>query len=482
MALTSVRVQFNGTWYDMALDSATGLYKATVTAPSTPQDDVPILVRAINSGGYQAEVEATADVRWEIIPPVVSITSPTAGSWHTNAQTPVAFTLTDEEGGSGVALDTLAFVLDGETLGSASPGMACTAEGNGYSCTYTPPAALSEGAHSVSITVEDQAGNVSSPAEVSWHIDTVAPALEVTSPAEGLITNHPALTISGTASDASSGLVSVTINGSPVTVGADGSFSRTLTMFAEGLNTYTIIATDAVGHTSTVERGVLLDTTPPEFLSVVIQPNMEAEPLGGSFVITVSMKPPALTYHAEETVTGTVNGAPVTFTEGPTCTWTAIVPRAEEDVYQVSLAAQDEAGNSASYSITFPCGLGGKWTWTPLEYLNYWDLNRIEYNIRYLYDWLQENGYGTRGVTTKTDWTKEDIPLWSDIQRIRENVDYLQACYFAIPEWREIVYNNTIDSGQMNAFEWDLHLIDLWLSRMVSFQVYSGTIYAGMWP
>ena len=53
---------------------------------------------------------------------------------------------------------------------------------------------------------------------------------------------------------------------------------------------------------------------------------------------------------------------------------------------------------------------------------------------------------------------------------------------FRIPELREIVYNNTIDSGQMNAFEWDLHLIDLWLSRLVSFQVYSGTIYAGMWP
>lgn len=480
MALTSVRVQFNGTWYDMALDSATGLYKATVTAPSTPQDGVPILVRAINSGGYQAEVEATADVRWEIIPPVVSITSPTAGSWHTNAQTPVAFTLTDEEGGSGVALDTLAFVLDGETLGSASAGMVCTAEGNGYSCTYTPPAALSEGAHSVSITVEDQAGNVSSPAEVSWHIDTVAPALEVTSPAEGLITNHPALTISGTASDASSGLVSVTINGSPATV-TEGTFSQEVAL-TEGSNSFTIVAADAVGHTSTVERTVLLDTVAPAFQSVHIRPSLDAKPLGDTFILTVVMRPPEVTPNAAETVTGTVNGEPVPWAESPAYTWTATVGRAKSDEYAVALHAEDAAGNEADYSVTFPCGLESKWTWTPLEYLNYWDLNRIEYNTRYLYDWLQENGYGTRGVTTKTDWAKEDIPLWSDIQRIRENVDYLQACYFAIPEWREIVYNNTIDSGQMNAFEWDLHLIDLWLSRMVSFQVYSGTIYAGMWP
>lgn len=479
MALTSVRVQFGDVWYDMTLDAATGLYKATLTAPSTPQT-VPILVRAVNSAGYQAEAETSLEVKWELVPPVVSITSPTAGSWYTNAQTPVSFTVTDEAGGSGVALDTLAFVLDGETLGSTSPGMVCTAVENGYTCVYTPPAALSDGAHSVSITVEDGAGNLSTPAMVSWNIDTVGPNLEVTSPAAGLITNQPGLTISGTASDAASGLATVTINESPVTV-TDGAFSQEVTL-TEGTNAFTIVATDAVGHTSTVERTVLLDTVAPAFVLVVIQPNMDAEPLGGSFVLTVTMAESEVSPKSTETVTGTVNGAPVTFTEGPECTWTAIVPRAEEDVYAISLSASDEAGNSASYSITFPCGLGGKWTWTPLEYLNFWDLNRIEYNTRYLYDWLQENGYGTRTVTTKTDWTKEDIPRWSDIQRIRENVDYLQECYFAIPEWREIVYNNTIDSDQMNAFEWDLHLIDLWLSRMVSFQVYSGTIYAGMWP
>lgn len=480
MALSTVQVQFNGTWYNLTLDSATGLYKATITAPSTPQDDIPVLVRAVNDAGYQAEAETTVDVKWEIIPPVVSITSPTAGSWYTNAQTPVVFTLTDEEAGSGIALDTLAFVLDGDTLGSTSPGMVCTASGNGYACTYTPPTALSDGAHSVTISVSDLAGNAATPVPLSWNIDTVGPNLEVASPAAGLITNNPALTISGTASDAASGLVSVTINESPVTV-TDGAFSQAVTL-TEGTNAFTIAATDAVGHTSTVERTVLLDTVAPVFESVHIRPSLDAEPLGDTFIITVVMKPPEVTPNATETVTGTVNGEPVTWTESPAYTWTATVGRSESDEYAVVLHAEDAAGNEADYSITFPCGLGGKWTWTRLEYLNYWDLNRIEYNTRYLYDWLQENGYGTRGVTTKTDWTKEDIPLWSDIQRIRENVDYLQACYFAIPEWREIVYNNTIDSGQMNAFEWDLHLIDLWLSRMVSFQVYSGTIYAGMWP
>src|SRR5690625_3115945 len=105
----------------MTLDSATGLYKATLTAPSTPQDGIPVVVRAVNAGGYQAQAETSVDIKWEIVPPVVTITSPTGGSWYTNAQTPVVFTLTDEEAGSGIALDTLAFVLDGETLVSTSP-------------------------------------------------------------------------------------------------------------------------------------------------------------------------------------------------------------------------------------------------------------------------------------------------------------------------------------------------------------------------
>lgn len=480
MALTSVRVQFNGTWYNMTLDSATGLYTATVTAPSTPQQDIPILIRAVNSGGYQAEAESSLDVRWEIIPPVVSITSPTAGSWYTNAQTPVSFTLTDEAGGSGVALETLAFVLDGTTLGSTSPGMVCTAIENGYSCVYTPPEALADGSHSVSITVSDEAGNESTAVSVSWNIDTVNPNLEVTSPANGLVTNNPTLTIAGTASDASSGLVSVTINGSPVTV-TDGAFSQTVTL-TEGTNSFTVVATDAVGHTSSVSRSVLLDTVAPVFESVHIRPSLDADPLGDTFIITVVMKPPEVTPNATETVTGTVNGAVATWTENPAYTWTASVSRADGDEYAVDLHAADAAGNTADYSVTFPCGLEGKWTWTPLEYLNYWDLNRIEYNTRYCYDWLQQQGYGTQTLTTKTNWTKEDIPLWSDILRIRQNVDYLQDCFFAIPEWREIVYNNTIDADQMNAFEWDLHLIDVWLSRLVSMFVYSGEVYAGEYP
>lgn len=480
MAISTVQVEFNGVWYSMARVGSSNTYRATVTAPTAPVDGVPVVIRAVNSGGYQAEYTTAVDVVWETVPPVIAISSPSAGGWYADALTPVVFTLTDEEGGSGVDLASLAFVLDGVTLTSTAPGMVCTAAGNGYSCVYTPPEALSEGAHTVTITVSDLAGNAAAPVTLAWNVDTQAPALVVTNPPGDLTTNNPALTIEGTAADASSGLSSVTINGQVVTL-SGGSFSWPVTL-TEGQNTFTVVATDALGHTSTITRSVLLDTVAPVFVSVTIQPDMSADPLGGQFVITVNMQPPAVTPAAPETVTGTVNGDPLTLTEGPAYTWTATVPRAASNTYAVDLTATDTAGNSAGYQVTFPCGLGGRWDWTPPEYLNAVDLNRIERNTEYVYAWLQQQGYGAQTLIYKTDWTKQDIPLWSDIQRIRQNVDYLQECFFAIPGWMEIVYNNTVDAGQMNAFEWDLHLLDLWLSRLVSFLVYSGTIYSGMWP
>lgn len=479
MALTSVRVQFKGVWYDLKKNAA-GKYETTIKAPSTPEDDLPLLIRALNDQGYQSNKSTTVDIKWEIVPPVVAITSPSAGGWYTDGQTPVVFTLRDEENGSGIDLSTLAFVLDGKTLGSTAKGMKCTAVENGYDCTYTPPAALADGPHKAAVSVQDRAGNPSNEAAISWKTDTAAPALTVTAPTDGLITNRPELVVTGTAGDDTSGLVSVTVNDTTIDV-VEGAFSYS-TVLREGQNTFQIVATDAAGLKSTVTRSVLLDTVAPVFESVHIRPDIEAEPLGNIFTVTVTMAPPNVEPSAAETVTGTVNGTPVNWTQNPAYTWTASVERSEDDCYVVVLHARDAAGNTADDAVTFPCGLGSKWTWTPLEYLNYWDLNRIEYNTRYLYNWLQENGYGAKEITTKTNWTKEDIPLRKDVDRIRGNVDDLQTCYFAIPEWREIVYNNTIDAKQMNAIEWDLHLIDEWLSKMVSQFVYSGELYAGEYP
>ena len=103
--------------------------------------------------------------------------------------------------------------------------------------------------------------------------------------------------------------------------------------------------------------------------------------------------------------------------------------------------------------------------------------NRLEQWTTYLSAQLRSYGYS---VTVQTrEWTRTDYPTRTEVDRIRRNVDALQAGFYSLPDWREIVYNNTLGYEQANALEWDLHTIYVWLERMVAAFVYTGEIYAG---
>ena len=103
--------------------------------------------------------------------------------------------------------------------------------------------------------------------------------------------------------------------------------------------------------------------------------------------------------------------------------------------------------------------------------------NRLEQWTTYLSAQLRSYGYS---VTVKTrEWTRTDYPTRTEVDRIRRNVDALQAGFYSLPDWREIVYNNTLGYEQANALEWDLQSIYTWLQRMVASFWYSGEIYGG---
>ena len=65
-------------------------------------------------------------------------------------------------------------------------------------------------------------------------------------------------------------------------------------------------------------------------------------------------------------------------------------------------------------------------------------------------------------------WIESDIPYRSEIDRIRRNVDALQTGFQSLADWRDIIYNNTMDFNQANALEWDLQRIYDWLQAMAS--------------
>lgn len=300
MAIKTVKATINGQTYDLALNSSTGKWEATITAPGKTSYNQAggyynVSVAATNEAGTSGSADATTIdglklVVKETVAPVITIVSPTNGAYVTNSKQPVVFTVVDEAGGSGVNISSLVVKLDGKAVDAAT--LTSTAITNGYSVTYTPAAALADGAHTVTIDCKDNDGNAATQKSTSYTIDTVPPTLNVTSPAEGLVTATSSVTVAGTTNDATSSPVTITIslNGEDqgaVTVGANGSFSKTIAL-AEGSNTIIVKAKDAAGKESTVTRNVTLDTSVPKIKSATITPN--PVDTGATMVISVTIE------------------------------------------------------------------------------------------------------------------------------------------------------------------------------------------------
>lgn len=300
MAIKTVKATINGQTYDLTLNSASGKWEATITAPGKTSYNLAggyynVSVEATNEAGTKGSADAsTVDglklVVKETVAPVISIVSPTAGAYVANSKQPVVFNITDETGGSGVDISTLVVKQDGTAVAAAN--ITHTAITNGYSVTYTPSAALSDGSHTVTINCKDHDGNAAAEKSTTYTVDTVPPTLNVTSPADGLITAASSVTVAGTTNDATSSPVVITIslNGTDqgaVPVGTGGTFSKVVTL-KEGSNTIIVKAKDAAGKESSVTRTVTLDTSVPKIKAATITPN--PVDTGKTMVISVTIE------------------------------------------------------------------------------------------------------------------------------------------------------------------------------------------------
>lgn len=300
MAIKTVKATINGQTYDLTLNSASGKWEATITAPGKTSYNLAggyynVSVEATNEAGTKGSADAsTVDglklVVKETVAPVITIVSPTAGAYVANSKQPVVFNITDETGGSGVDINTLVVKQDGTAVAAAN--ITHTTITNGYSVTYTPSAALSDGSHTVTINCKDHDGNAAAEKSTTYTVDTVPPTLNVTSPADGLITAASSVTVAGTTNDATSSPVVITIslNGTDqgtVAVGTGGTFSKVITL-KEGSNTIIVKAKDAAGKESSVTRTVTLDTSVPKIKAATITPN--PVDTGKTMVISVTIE------------------------------------------------------------------------------------------------------------------------------------------------------------------------------------------------
>ncbi len=294
MAVKTVTAVINGTTTTLTLNESTGLYEATITAPTSSSYSQEghyygVSLTATDDAGNSTTVDST-DAEFgsalqlvvkETVAPVITITAPTSGELTADSTPTVKFTVTDDD--SGVDSSTIALAIDGNAV--ANSDLTITEIEGGYSVEYTPTTALEDGEHTVSVNASDNDGNAATEASISFNILATAPSLSVTAPTEGSYTNVSAVTVEGT-SDGASVTVKVGEGEAVEATLSEGAFTADVTL-TEGENSIVVTATSKSGVTTIVTRTVYLDTVAPKFVSVTITPNpVDA---GATYILSVEV-------------------------------------------------------------------------------------------------------------------------------------------------------------------------------------------------
>jgi len=246
---STVTVFDNGTRIGTATAAANGTWTFT---PGTPLGEGAhsLTFTATDAAGNQSAATPARGFTVDTAAPAApAVTGGLAPGDATNDTTPT-FTGTAEAGSTVTVFD------NGTSIGTATVGPDGT-------WTFTPAAPLGEGAHSLTFTATDPAGNPSAatPA-LGFTVDTAAPAAPVLNPTDGT-------TISGTAEAGATIGLDTNGDGTPdatTTAGADGTWSITLPAPLGNGTVVSATATDAAGNPSapanaTVVNGV--DNVPP---------------------------------------------------------------------------------------------------------------------------------------------------------------------------------------------------------------------------
>src|SRR6266516_3873665 len=338
---TATTVRVNGQPASMSGAS----FSATVALSAEGNNVLHIV--ATDAAGHSTDSSRT--VIHDTQPPVLTLTSPADGLITKDTTATVSGTVTD--------LTAVTVNVNGIPLPVDSAGA------------FHGAVALSEGSNILTVTATDAAGNATSQVRTVTR-DTHAPVLAVTAPANGLITNQTSVTVSGSVTDASA--VTVAVNGTPLTVGADRHFSGSVTL-TEGANTLTTVATDAAGNATTDTRAVTLDTHPPalavtDATPVTVDVNGVPWPVDGAGVFTgqaplaEGANPLTVTAHDAATNTATVVRIVTLDTHAPA---SAVTQPADGDIINAaSVTTTGTVTDATASTLTVngnpvPLGAGG---------------------------------------------------------------------------------------------------------------------------
>ena len=264
MALTQVRARLGGTWTTLTYNAATGRYEGSLVPSGTsihqPGGYFSVEVEAANQTGASASVSGAVLpslrlVVRETAAPSLVLLAPQPG-YVTVKRPVITAEASDEAGGSGLDPDSFLVSLDGAPQ---TAGKAVSAIAGGYRLSYTPAADLSEGGHTVTLSVADRDGNRTT-ISAAYTVDTVPPVLGLTAPDSRRVVDVPALEVGGTVFEETSGpaAAAVRVNGllvEGVSV-ENGSFAA-LVPLTVGANDIVITAADGAGLRSELTLSVI---------------------------------------------------------------------------------------------------------------------------------------------------------------------------------------------------------------------------------
>lgn len=359
---TQVTITLNGKSYTATIQSD-GAWQTTVPAADVGAlaDGASYQVSASAQDSAGNSASATHTISVDTTAPVISVNT-LSGDDVLNAaeaQQP----LTVHGSSSAEAGQTVTVTLGGKTYTALV--------GSDGTWTLDVPAAdlvaLSQGALTVTAVVNDKAGN-SGQTTHTLTVDTVAPAVTISTVADDDIVNNAELlagqTISGTTTAEQGQTVTVSFNGHSyqATVGSDGSWSvfvpgRDFLGLSDGDYTITATVSDKAGNPGSATHDMTLNGDVPTIvINTFAQDDIvNAAEHGTPLIVSGTTDAPA-----GQTVTITLNGKTYTATVQNDGTWSYTVGSADVTAladggsYMINAQVSNAIGNSASdnHSVT----------------------------------------------------------------------------------------------------------------------------------
>jgi hypothetical protein len=282
---------------------------------------------------------ASITVSFDATPPVVAVTSPTAGSTYSTSNSALTLAGTASD---NIAVTQVTWTNSRGGTGTASGTTSWTAGG----------IILQPGTNMLTVTARDAAGNIATTTLPVTFSDTTPPTVAITSPTAGSTysTSISSLTLGGTAAD-DVGVSQVTWANNR---GGGGTASGTMSWTASGIvlqpgtNVLTVTARDGAANIATASLTVTFnDTTPPTIAITsptagsTYSTSISSLTLGGVAADNVAVS--QVTWANNRGGSGTASG---------TTSWTASGIILQPGANVLTVTAWDAASNTAVASLT----------------------------------------------------------------------------------------------------------------------------------